>query len=1077
MAELSFDLRKLAAQLAGGPSFLVLGDDGLSCLGDAVKAHRWSGVYTSSLDRGVADAFVEVGRASSSFGAMVRAPSRSQTDLEVRYLFGGTHLPEGEQPPQTTLETARARQRSNRELDRLVTETVTPRGAVLIEGWRPDQRIDPADLAPALTLLGPGQAHLFSADTWMGDPFVTELAQTGQVTLHRDSLEASLAALVKAGAVRDGSVAGPGSERVIALGDGFVDIDIHTWNQIRRSARPVDLELLVPPIFSSQAARYQEFRSFLGATDAVPRWKAVGSGMNLRRDFEAHLMDAVQRELAGQALPSPILLSGQTASGKSVALTALAMQLARTGEVAVLHQSRRTVRPSVEDLDMYAGWAAGHGAKATVLIWDGMVSASEYEGVTRQLHARGRRVLVVGSKYKTPGDPPEAFDASTVIEAPADLSTAELSRLIQTLAGVGYDITQPVRSLPTNFLGFLYRVLPETERQLRAGLSGEMRSAERLMAQLANAKGADERSPASLTAMQVALRDAGLVLKELLPDDGSETPLDEQSFAERAPIQRVTTLVLVAGRHGIPVPIDLALRLLGREGYRSVREALASTDIVREIDDDGGEFYLSARSHLEAELLSQHEIPTNVEIEVLTEVISNVRVTDGFAGGADEVEFLVKLLERVGPNSVQKGRYQRYFSEIASALRSRRYESGRVHPRLALQESNYARGDVYWQRESSIGSSEDRIASLEYNRDLLDEILAVEATRGLMRLSLSVELASTLGAIVHEYAEEGGEVVPSGFLSRLDDVLQAVFAARAIDPGNLHPVDVLAWSTRDAIKSGFLSPAQRVDRLANAIATIESLDRSSLTDKQRAALDRRGAELNQLLGNDDEAWEYLGSLERNTSPAALYFLAQFEAQSGADGEAKALSRLRAADAVVRADWRCAQLLVDLTWREITGERLLNGERVALHLDATGLSLIARLSTDLSDAELPDSYRLDFVQAMAAFVGGRHADATKLFRTVTENTRQLSRRVYTSYVIADEARHPMVFTGRVESADTRYGWVWVNELGARVRFEPKIFSSTGEFARGQKLPPFHIGFKLSSGAVAEPRNLYRSSASR
>lgn len=1070
MADLSPDLRRLAAQLAGGPAFLLLGDVGLDRLGPVSLGYRWSGVYTTAPDRAVAEAFSGESRTTTSLGAMSRSPSRSQSALEVRYLFGGSHLPESERPPTSAVEEATARIRSNQELTRLVTETVTPRGTVLVEGWRAGGNLRVDDLIPLLGLLGPGQAHLFSADEWSTDPLVAAFEASGHLFLHHDSLEDGLARLVDAGAAKSAEGVAA-SQHVIPLGEGFLDVDIHTWNQIRRSARPIDLDILTPPVFSSDAARYQEFRNFIGATEGVPRWRGIAAGMNLSRDFESHLLEKVREELSQRDLPTPIVVAGQTATGKSVGLAALAMELSRSGEVAVLHQSRRTVRPSVEDLDMYCAWAADHGAKATVLIWDGMMEPGEYEALSRQLHARGRKILVVGSAYKT------RSDTSLIIPASAELSAQETQQLLAILAGFGYEVAKSRRPVDTNFLALLYRILPETEHQLRSGLSQEMRSAERVMATLARQHGKAASAEQRLTAMQAAFHAAGLVIDDLLPPDTTDGPLGDQSFADRAPIQRVTTLILVAGRHGIPVPIDLALRVLGREGFQSVRDALASSDIIREIDDDDGEYFLSVRSQLEAELLAQNEIPLAVEVEVLAEAIRSVRITDGFTGGADEVEFVVKLLERIGPTSDQERKYQSHFGEIADALRARRMQSGRAHPRLVLQESNFARSFVHWQQGAKIGSVDDRVASLEYNREVLDEVLGDQGTRGLIRLSLSVELASTLGAIIYEYAHAGEASHVQGLASRLDDVLTAVLDARAVDPGNVYPVDVLAWATRDAVLSGALTPAERVDRLANAVATLESLDRGSLTNKQLANLDNRAAELNRLLSNDDAVWEYLGKLELNSSPAATYFLAQFDAKDGPAGEARALARLRQAPPDTRTDWRCAQLLIDLTWKAITGNRLLSGERAPLHLPPAALQQISQLTTDLGDAELPDGYRFLFVRAIAEFVAGHYVEANRLFREAGELTRQLSKRIYTRYLLAGESGQPITFTGRVESFDSRSGQVWVEQLGTRVRFEPRLFSPSRELARNQQLPPFFIGFKLSGGPVAEPRSVLRERQGR
>lgn len=1063
------DLRQFAARLAQGPAFLILGESGN--LNDRGLGHgvlyRWSGVYTTRTDADAAAQFRTEWRTSTPSGAMSSPPSRSQTDLQVRYLFGGTNLPDGERPPTDPLEEADSRLRCLQELSRLVTETVTPKGVIVIEGWKPGDRLDPRDLVPALRQLGPGQAHLFSGDVWLADPFVASLATAGQLIIHNESLDEVVGLLAESGSL----TAGPaeparGEKHVIALGDGFADIDIHTWNQIRRSARPVDLELLTPPVFSSVAARYQEFRTFTGATEGSPRWKGIAAGLNIRRDFEGTLARRVAEALKERELSAPIVIRGQTATGKSVALAALAVDLARSGDVAVLHQSRRTVRPTLEDLDTYAAWAEERGANATVLVWDGMVDPDEYSTLWRQLRNRGRKLLIVGSAYLTQND------TSRFVDVPAELSDSETKSLQTLLRSVDVNVSTPKKALDASFLAFLYHALPESHSSLRRGLAYEMRAAEKGMEKLVRERGTTASPGDRLTAMAAALQAAGFGLEPLTPDDNSgEKPLIEQTFGERSPIQRVTTLVLVAGRHGVPVPIDLALRILGREGSQSIRDALHSFDIIREVDDDNGEYYLSARSHLEAELLAQHEISLDVEIEVITEAIHHVRVSAGYSGAADEVQFIVSLLDRVGPNA-NISTYRPYYGQISTALSERRQETGIAHPRLVLQESSFARDYVHWRQEAGRDSPDLRILDLEHNRDLLDEVLNDSTLSGMMRLSLTVELASTLGAIMHEISEGTDAGQTERLAGRLDDILDAVLRARTIDPGNLHPVDVLAWSTRDAIKTGALTPAERLNRLANAIATLDSIDRGPLSDGQRAQLDRRTAELNRILGNDDAVWESIRNLERNADPAATFFLAKWEAEGGPGGEAAALQRLRQAPTSTHNDWRCAQLMLDLSWKTITGKRLLVGERVPIYLTAANVKELATLAMQLTDADMPDRYKLEFVRAIAQFVAGAYADAKQTFKDVEQLTRQLSKRIRTLMILADQSGSPKIFTGRVEWASDRAGEVWVNELGTKVAFEPHLFSASRELSRHEQLPAFMIGFKLTRGPVAEPRNMFR-----
>jgi len=1067
------EAQQLAARLASGPSFLLLGPNADVSERSAVARYPWSGVYTTRTTRAAADAFRSEWRTVTSVGAMSSTASRSRSDLQVCFLFGGEHLPPGEQPATDVLGEADARVRATQELSRLAAETVTPKGTVLIEGWAPGDLLAPDVLVPALRALGPGQAHLFSSGEWAKDPFVVSLARSGELILHEESADELLRALAEAGSVRLEAPSSGGREahHVIALGEGFTEIDIHTWNQVRRTARPVDLELLAPPVFSSEAARYQEFRNFAGAPEGSPRWRGIAAGMHVRRDFEERVGHLVAEMLRERDLPRPVVVAGQTATGKTIALASLAMDLARSGEFAILHQSRRTVRPSVDDLDMYAAWSEQHGSKGLVFVWDGMVHPGEYEALARQLHNRGRKVLIVGSAYPTDSE------ASLIVKAPAELSSTESARLVALLKSHRIDVVAPKAALDASFLAFLYHTLPETEYALRHGLSLEMRAAEKGMAQLVRERGAEVTQEARLTAMAAAFQAAGLSMLDLLPEaPESVKPLSEQSFSERSPIQRVTTLVLVAGRHGVPVPIDLALRILGREGSQSIRDALNAFDIIREVDDDNGEFFLSVRSHLEAELLAQHEISAELEVEVVTEAIRHVRLTHGFTSGADEVQFVVSVLERIGPNS-GTGRYRQYFRVIADALRERREDAGRAHPRLVLQESTFLRGFVHWQQETQQGSAAERIASLEYNSDLLSEALADADLRGMMRLSLTVEQASTLGAILHEIKEGGSPTRSTDLGSRLDDVLRAVLDARAIDPGNLHPVDVLAWSTRDAIQTNLLEPGERLSRLADAVAVLESLDRTALGDRQRAQVDMRLKQLQELLGNDDAVWDRLRDLEVNSDPAATYFLAKFEAEAGVAGERAALARLWAAPPGTQRDWRCAHLLLELAWKGIAGDRLLRGERVPIHFSAATVETLVRLATALQDAELPDRYKLVFLRGLAQFALGDYEDARRTFREVEDLTRQQARRIHTLLTLTDSAGKPLVYTGRVESVSGNWGRVRVEELATSVWFEPRLFSATQDLAVHQRLPALIIGFKLTRGAVAEPRTMFRDAQVR
>src|ERR1022692_4934232 len=166
---------------------------------------------------------------------------------------------------------------------------------------------------------------------------------------------------------------------------------------------------------------YQRFRTFLGSSEGAPPWKAVASGYSLRRDFEDDLLQRVQTILEEMSQPAPIVVAGQTATGKTIALCALALEIARSGRAAVLHRSRRGDRPTLGDIDAFASWVDEHHAIPTLLVWDGMTDADEYYTLQRQLRSLGRRVLIVGSSYLPPRP------AANIVRVECSLSQSEIS--------------------------------------------------------------------------------------------------------------------------------------------------------------------------------------------------------------------------------------------------------------------------------------------------------------------------------------------------------------------------------------------------------------------------------------------------------------------------------------------------------------------------------------------------------------------------------------------------------------------------------------------------------------------------
>jgi hypothetical protein len=1028
-----------------------------------IAQYPWNGVFTSRIDTSLVEAFNSDWRrvvpiAQPQLG---RHP-RSATELQLRYLFGGLGLPEDERPPVDEIQEVETRARVVEMLNTLADTIITPRGVVVIEGYRVDDWLTPQELFTFISRLQSGQAQLFSAsDTLRQNQFVRAAIDRGMLVAHAEPFSAVLSELEEAGRFQR-SVAGRGvgGQRLIPVGDSFADVDIDTWNRVIGAARPIDTELLEPFSSASSAMRYQRFHTFLGASEGAPPWKAVASGYNVRRDFEDVLLRRVQTTLDEVSLPEPIIVAGQTATGKTIALCALALDVARSGQAAVLHRSRRGDRPTLADIDAFASWADEYHDIPTLLVWDGMVNIDEYYALQRQLRSRGRRVLIVGSSYLLPQR------VANIIRIDSNLSETEINRVKDWLPAFGVPVPDDLGArLDSSFLALLYRLLPETERGLRRGLAMEMRTAESALEKLSKAVAGSDES--RLGAVAQALADAGVNIGELMPSDRPHAELVNLSFEDRSSTERLTSMILVAGRRGLHVPLELTLRILGREGSSRIVELVKNFDIFRWTEDENGSQYLGTRTQLEAELLAREDLNVRTEVEVAAQMIENLRPVLSRWGG-EEVQFIVDLVEVMGPQSREPSRYARHYMDLADAFRNLRESRGQAHHRLVLMEANLTREHVVLAQKNNTSSSQERIQLLRNVQRLLEVTLEEADASPRARTNLLVELASTDGAQVFELSLLGDESDAASISALMDEVTRAALSARALDPENVYPVDVVAWATWRAVETGVLAETTRIDLLANAQASLDSIDPDGLSPAQRAKYDQRHVEMARLL--DDPALEakHLKALTENDDPAAYYFLARAASRDGADGMQVAVQTLLRAPTGVRADWRCSRLLLDLFWELKTGKRFLRGEREVLAFTDADWNECIRIADAIPTAAEFDRYRLDFLRGLSLFHLESYRNSEEVFRRLDRESENLSSRIVSTYLASSADGQARAFTGRVVWAtpDGRRGIAWVDQLGIEVPFIPQRFSVADFRQKGDILPSFHIAFNMR-GALADP----------
>ena len=105
-------------------------------LADAAD-YPWNGVFTSRIDSSCSNCSSGTGAGwmPTAQPQLGRHP-RSSTSLQLRHLFGGLGLPEDEWPPADAIAEVESRARAAEMLSALADTIITPRGVLIIDGYR-----------------------------------------------------------------------------------------------------------------------------------------------------------------------------------------------------------------------------------------------------------------------------------------------------------------------------------------------------------------------------------------------------------------------------------------------------------------------------------------------------------------------------------------------------------------------------------------------------------------------------------------------------------------------------------------------------------------------------------------------------------------------------------------------------------------------------------------------------------------------------------------------------------------------------------------------------------------------------
>lgn len=1043
---------------------------------EEIAQYRWISVWSSAIDTLWADAFERSDREIQKiFSDEFHTPDpRNRRRLHCTFLFGSiTRTEINERPPVTRLEYIRRRAVAQ-ALARRIPTVIGPTGTLAIEAYRLGDWFAPDDLLGVVTQMLPGQCHIFNApDGLLSQQEVHDLIESGLLISHARSLASILAEGSSAGIVELGASTIEGDlQRLLSFANITRSVPRDLWTSLSASGHLLDESVLADPRPLSADATYAEFRRFIGAFEGRPDWQGIARGFTFARDIDKAL-DLRVAEYAGQRElhERPIVLHGATGTGKTAALASLAYRLARQRTYPVTFVDRRTERFDRAAVDRFCQWAEDCGAAATVVIWDGMRGIDNYEQAARYFASRGRRVILLGSTYRIPDN--LTANATNYILAPSELTPGEIPRLENFLGRFDERLRALARisgASEPSFLAFLYRLLPPTRAAMRRGVVRELERVERIIV---------ERSITSdvhyepSTTLGRALFEAGLI-PDLRMDRSDDLDMAGEQFSA---IEDLTALVMVPAQFGHAVPLELVLRASGSDGFVGIPKLLQDVDLVRWVEDSEGNFLLTARSSLEAQIIARSRLGTaSSEARYAHRLLVEVRDRDMAISGASEVDFAVNLVRSLARRGANADRYYVEFPTLAAALNDLRNERGVANPRLMLQEAHLLRE---WSMRLPTDQRAAKLQALAEASSILNTALELvpPGRQSRIRGTLHVELASTYGVQASTLGTEADVQHDRELL--FNSARQAVIVARVEDQETYYPVDVLAWTTLDMLRDGNLDNQQKAELIAEVLAAFELIDSLELDSDELVEYQKRRQQFGDAVGDIGVADDAFETLARQGSGAGVYLRARQIAGRSAVQDAlsvdsprlrRALDYLEAHRDLVAHDIRCLNLKFDLWWLLNAKQRPFADERYGLPFNGQKWREVLAMILDMESSG--NTYRevpLLYIRGLCEFHLGDYAGAFDTFREVTRRSDEVHgrRRIVRSYLASSMNGRPQTYTGTIRwvSEDQRRGEVFVERIRRTVAFIPREFA-------GRRLEPaanlgdFHIAFNFL-GVIADP----------
>jgi hypothetical protein len=1066
---------------------------------DTLSKIKWSHIFASAIDDVFLRSFEKEWRTiNRNFSNTLSLESiRDTRNLNCTFLYGNvqTRMTEG-LIPKSRIDIARRENVVSSILSRL-PDILTPLGTLFITGY--DPRVDwlkPDHLFPIIDSLNPKQVLIFGdSDYYINDSLYSFLVDQKKIVL----IEAELADIVDH-LIDDGYIdvqknllSGGRSLRVISNNGSSQIINVPndlTKFEVGGTRLLTEAELSGNLNYSKDKV-YNEYREFLSSTNID--WNHFNLEFNFKRNYETELHISIIANInkGDKGLSNtPFILHGQSGAGKSICLASIAFKIAMKGICPVIY-IKHGLYPDIPEVDRFIDWAEAQGSKATLIVWDGMLSPEEYNNANNRLHDRGRSVVLVGSSYEVETDN-ISLSKNHYYHADANLDSSEKKRFLEYLDKFSPELAQTFNSrdfiFDSYFLASLYRLLPASRYRIGKGLLGELDKS--LKDFLDNVENGQKKKPKEKEFNSIGYAFENIPIKEFKVNETNNENLNKDltlssllsgDLKNSAGWQDLITLVYSVGQFGLHVPIDILFRAIGQQNICDELRYSLDISLLKWYEFEDGQIFVGPRHSLDAKIVLQklhgsekNSIP--VEAKCFERLIkaSNVLSYSSSENDSSSQKFLKDLVNKIGPNQTgstfTRNRYLSHFDDFSKAFRFLRDNCGIFDPSLVAYEANFL-------REST-------------NQDFILEEEKVLRLRNALEVIKKIKIqdlpSNFKNKIINEKAVILGYLMESSSISEDEKMLLLGDIDKNLDIAS--SIQISAYTA--VISAKYLEANYENDPalLAKILNLFDRCEQQGTEDRTNyfttaylRILKKAGshAKVNETIEKLNSDGSCNGHYIKARSMFDEYPRSEIEVNESKEKIENALNYLFENFNQIKGSSKCCALLFDLWWWTEFRFPLFKKEKVLAKLKEKDWQVILTISKRILKDE-DNNYKWKYIFGVSLFQAGLLAEpfnvsninqSLGLFKEMSlERDLNFSGgRVVKYFIASDNKGKPICFSGIIEnvweSNRRTKGQVRVFNLQVMVSFLSSDFGKA-KHAKGENIHNFVLGFSMA-GVFALP----------